>query len=118
MEVIRGELMNIPSAIGLIKYILGTREYETMRVITFLWLWWLERNRIRDGEAIRDPSATAYTVMKICDEYLAIGRIEKENAISRRQKACWSKPVAELERKFRGGRLTFVSFNLIINLNF
>jgi hypothetical protein len=31
MEVIRGELMNIPSAIGLIKYILGTREYEISR---------------------------------------------------------------------------------------
>jgi hypothetical protein len=27
-------------------------------------------------------------------------------------------PVADLERKFRGARQTFVSFNLIINLNF
>ncbi|KAG2619858.1 hypothetical protein PVAP13_3NG139801 [Panicum virgatum] len=45
MEQHRRILERKSSASDAMKYILGTQEREQMIIVTFLWLWWLERNR-------------------------------------------------------------------------
>ena len=46
MEQHRCILERKSSASDAMKYILGTQEREQMIIVTFLWLWWLERNRV------------------------------------------------------------------------
>jgi hypothetical protein len=40
--------------------------------------WWLERNRVREGEKRRSASDMAMLVAKLSDEFQAIGRTELE----------------------------------------
>jgi hypothetical protein len=48
-------------------YIPSLEEEKKMKVITLLWHWWLERNRVREGEQRMEPSKIAYVVGRNSD---------------------------------------------------
>lgn len=74
---------------------LRPREAETMKTIVRFWLWWLERNRIREGENIREPSMNAFAISQMSDEYLAIAAKEAKGSRVSRQKLQWRKLKAD-----------------------
>jgi hypothetical protein len=78
LEHIRGALAALHSAKEVIKMNLGMKEGEQMKVMVLLRRWWLERNRVREGEKRRSASDMAMLVAKLSDEFQAIGRTELE----------------------------------------
>ncbi|CAN6197019.1 unnamed protein product [Urochloa humidicola] len=61
-----------------------------MRIITLLWNWWLERNRVREGEVRRNTASIAVSVAKQSDEFLLIG--QKGAAHAPQARHFWSRP--------------------------
>ena len=48
-------------------------EHMQLRVVTLLWQWWLERNRVREGERRRSVSELIPNDIVVqCDEFLKI----------------------------------------------
>lgn len=51
-------------------YILALEEREQMVIVTFLWMWWLERNRVREGEKRKGAENVAFMCQQYAGEYL------------------------------------------------
>ncbi|RLN04426.1 hypothetical protein C2845_PM13G04960 [Panicum miliaceum] len=56
-----------------------------------LWIWWMERNRVRGGEERWEAIRLAGTIAHQSDEYLAIGKEECRQPLRR----LWVKPNSE-----------------------
>ncbi|KAE8813318.1 Glutamyl-tRNA reductase 1, chloroplastic [Hordeum vulgare] len=50
LEPERRELQEIPSVHHALDYIWSLSEHKRMLIITFWWLWWSNRNKLREGE--------------------------------------------------------------------
>lgn len=68
-------------------------ELMQLRVVILLWQWWLERNRVREGERRRSASelAYAYVIAAQSDEFLKIG--SKEHRVQSTTPKRWCKPI-------------------------
>jgi hypothetical protein len=50
--------------------IISLKEDEQMQIVLLLWHWWLERNRVREGERMRSAEDLAYIIQKQSAELL------------------------------------------------
>ncbi|CAN6293500.1 unnamed protein product [Urochloa humidicola] len=64
------------NATEVMKQLLEMPEEKQMKVVTLLWNWWLERNRVREGDSRRRSSELAAIAAKQADEFPTIGRME------------------------------------------
>jgi hypothetical protein len=92
MESVRLNLSRSGSAISMLEMILQLEEKERLKAIVLLWYWWLERNRIREGERRRDPSVSAFSITRMTNEFLAIAAEGEKGHRVDRVKARWSRP--------------------------
>jgi hypothetical protein len=95
MESVRLNLISSGSTIRMMEMILQLEEKERLKAIVLLWYWWLERNRIREGERRRDPSVSAFSITRMTDEFLAIAAEGEKRHRVDRVKARWSRPPAD-----------------------
>ncbi|CAN6201987.1 unnamed protein product [Urochloa humidicola] len=90
MEAIRSILSQKQSAREVVQYILELKERSQMHVIILLWQWWLERNRVREGDRRREAVGLAGVISRQSDEFLTIGREDQPQLIHRQKH--WRKP--------------------------
>jgi hypothetical protein len=64
-----------------------------MKVITLIWLWWQERNRVREGEKRRSAGDLAFIAASQATEYLSLYKHEEKNVVAAKQK--WKRPGQE-----------------------
>jgi hypothetical protein len=69
-------------------------EKVQVRVIVLLWHWWLERNRVREGERRRVAAELAFIVPAQSDEYLKIAT--KEHRVQNSGSRHWCKPAEDV----------------------
>ena len=60
----------MPNVKEVIRLILSLKKEEQLMVIMLLWLWWQERNKIRQGDLPRRAEDLAYVVQKQVTELL------------------------------------------------
>ena len=60
----------MPNVKEVIRLILSLKKEEQLMVIMLLWLWWQERNKIRQGNLPRRAEDLAYVVQKQVTELL------------------------------------------------
>jgi hypothetical protein len=89
-EQIRTLLVDKQSAREVIRCILNMEEKVQILVITLLYNWWMERNRVREREKRRNASTLAALISNQATEFLLIGR--KEVAHAPRQQQHWRRP--------------------------
>jgi hypothetical protein len=65
-----------------------------VQVVTLLWNWWLERNRVREGERRMEPVHLACIARKTSDEFLAIGSQRPVSAARRMRR--WVRPTEDV----------------------
>jgi hypothetical protein len=68
-------------------------EKDCILVVTLLWHWWLERNKIREGER-RDSAGLAFIIRYQAEEFVKIS--ERETPMPSRAQKRWSKPTADV----------------------
>lgn len=68
-------------------------ENVQLRVIMLLWLWWLERNRVREGER-RSASELAFIITAQADEFLKIAT--KAHRFQNSESRHWCKPAEDV----------------------
>jgi len=83
-------LSKTSSARDAVRKILELGEKISVQVVTLLWNWWLERNRVREGERRMEPDHLAYIVRKTSDEFLAMGSQRPVSAANRMKR--WTRP--------------------------
>ena len=93
MQEVRCRLASQESVKMFLSLIWEMEEHMQLRVVTLLWQWWLERNRVREGERRRSISELAYVIMVQSDEFLKIG--SKEHLIQSSTPKRWCKPVGD-----------------------
>ncbi|KAI4967396.1 hypothetical protein ZWY2020_027869 [Hordeum vulgare] len=59
LEPERRELQEIPSVHHALDYIWSLSEHKRMLILTFWWLWWSNRNKLREGELPESAEAIA-----------------------------------------------------------
>jgi hypothetical protein len=96
LEAEREMLCRTLSARDAVKHVLELREEKSMQVITLMWHWWLERNRVREGEQKMDAAKLAYIVRKNSEDFLAIGSSSKAPVHRVRKK--WERPGVDVPR--------------------
>lgn len=90
MEEERVKLADISSAVGALEFILAAPE-EKLTIVVAMWTWWIERNRVREGERARMPEQIAHNIIVYVAELQKVFVKEKGNvATNPIQK--WSKP--------------------------
>jgi len=87
-------LSNTSSARDAVRTILDFDERKRLLAVTFMWHWWLERNRVREGDQRMEPSQLAYIAQKNTDEFQAIGGGCAE--VKQREKKRWKRPPQEV----------------------
>ena len=90
LETVREMLSKTSSARDAVRKILELGEKISVQVVTLLWNWWLERNRVREGERRMEPDHLAYIVRKTSDEFLAMGSQHPVSAANRMKR--WTRP--------------------------
>jgi len=90
MEKHRCVLKSKLSGLEVMKYVLGIEEREKMVVVTLLWLWWLERNRVREGEKRKSVEDIAFMCKQYASEYLNICKHSVEPVQAPKQ--LWRRP--------------------------
>jgi len=76
---VRDKLSHTFSAKEAVRSILELDENDILLAITLMWQWWLERNRVREGEQRMEPSQLAYIARKNTDEFQAISSVCAES---------------------------------------
>ena len=66
-------LAALTSTKEMMKEIWGLEKKESLTVVLLLWHWWLERNRIREGERRRDMAGLIYIIRTQAEEFLNFG---------------------------------------------
>ncbi|PUZ72784.1 hypothetical protein GQ55_2G422800 [Panicum hallii var. hallii] len=75
----------------MIRDLLQMEERKQLRVINLLWHWWLETNRVREGEKRRDSAQLGFLIARTADEFLAIGK--EATVAGPKQRKQWKKPM-------------------------
>jgi len=73
-----------------VKYILQLKEEAHMIIVTLLWLWWQERNRVREGERRRSAEEISFLCQQYTSEYLDI--CKKTSTIRVGRSELWKLP--------------------------
>lgn len=94
LEQTREELCKTGSAKEAVRLILELDENVRLLLVTLLWHWWLERNRVRDGERRMEPTQLACIVRKNTDEFPTIGRPSSDSGTRIRKR--WERPRADV----------------------
>ena len=55
-----------------VKYILNLKEDLQLCIVTLLWLWWQERNRVREGEKRRSVDVLSFLCKQLVSEYATL----------------------------------------------
>jgi hypothetical protein len=74
LESVREGLAQLRSAKKVTRSVLGMKKGERLKVVILLRQWWLERNRVREGENMRGASDLAMLAHKLSDEFQTIGK--------------------------------------------
>jgi hypothetical protein len=93
LEQHRASLAGKCSAMETMQYIRGLEGDVQMKVITLIWLWWQERNRVREGEKRRSAGDLAFIAASQATEYLSLYKHEEKNVVAAKQK--WKRPGQE-----------------------
>lgn len=64
-----------------------------MKVVLLLWLWWSERNVVREGEHRRTASDLAFMVHRNAEAFLELHK--KPAAVKNNSRKRWAKPPHE-----------------------
>jgi hypothetical protein len=80
------------SAKEVVAHILQMEEKLQLKVVLLLWLWWTERNVVREGERMRTAADLAYVINKNTEEFLKLHKKSAAELITSRKQ--WSKPLA------------------------
>jgi len=91
MEQYRCILEGKMSAAEAMQFTLGLDEGEQMIVVTILWLWWLERNRVREGERRKSVEDMAFMCNQYASKYLSICKQNPQPVQA--TKHVWKRPV-------------------------
>jgi len=94
LQELRDRLAQAISAKELVWEILKLKENVQRRVITLMYIWWSERCRIREGDALRGLGQIAQMVNCYAEEWASLKNVQAEPVQSRRKQA-WSKPPAD-----------------------
>ena len=78
------------SPLDVVKYTLQLKEEVQMSIVTFMWLWWQERNRVREGERRRSVDELAFLCKQYAAEYLDM--CKSNSAPTGGNKAAWKRP--------------------------
>jgi hypothetical protein len=76
LERVRARLADLQSAKDMLLAIWELEEKERLLVVNLLWHWWLERNRITEGERRRDPAGLAPIIRFQAEESLKLSATE------------------------------------------
>lgn len=90
LEHVRARLADLQSAKDMLLAIWELEEKERLLVVNLLWHWWLERNRITEGERRRDPAGLAFIIRFQAEEFLKISATENTKLPEPRKR--WSRP--------------------------
>ena len=90
MEVVRCSLVESVSAKDMMERVLKLELKTQMTVIILLWLWWDERNKIREEGRRRTAVEVAYVVAALTDRFQTSA--SKGLLSESRQTHHWSKP--------------------------
>ncbi|KAE8793690.1 Threonine dehydratase [Hordeum vulgare] len=72
LEKERMELEDISSVHAMLDYLWGLDLTKRLHILTFWWLWWSNRNKLREGEMPKTPTEIASTARCNVLEYLQI----------------------------------------------
>ncbi|KAG2588003.1 hypothetical protein PVAP13_5NG187700 [Panicum virgatum] len=89
------EVREVGSAKEMLKEIWGLEQKESLTVVLLLWHWWLERNRIREGER-RDLAGLIYIIRAQAVEFLNLATKLNSSPNGNRKK--WSRPAGDVLR--------------------
>ncbi|RLN24757.1 hypothetical protein C2845_PM07G05680 [Panicum miliaceum] len=92
MEDVRLALERADSAWEAVCFIMNLKESVQLKVINGLWHWWLERNRIREGERRRQAEELAYVVGRCTEEFIALNT--KVGMLGERRREKWKRPAS------------------------
>ncbi|RLN42620.1 retrotransposon protein, putative, unclassified [Panicum miliaceum] len=93
IEEVRCRLANQVSVQMFMSLIWELEEKMQLRVVMLLWHWWLERNRVREGERRRSASELAFIIAAQSDEFLKID--SKAHQAQNGPSKHWCKPVGD-----------------------
>lgn len=74
-------------------HILRMEEGLELKVVLLLWLWWSERNVVREGEHRRTASDLAFMVHRNAEAFLELHK--KPAAVKNNSRKRWAKPPHE-----------------------
>uniref|UniRef100_A0A453A9D4 Reverse transcriptase zinc-binding domain-containing protein n=1 Tax=Aegilops tauschii subsp. strangulata TaxID=200361 RepID=A0A453A9D4_AEGTS len=69
LEKERMDLEDITDAHAMLDYLWGCDEKKRMKILTFWWLWWSSRNKLRKGESPLTPAEVARRTRSLTLEY-------------------------------------------------
>jgi hypothetical protein len=93
LEEQRCTLAGKSSARYVVTHILQLEEGLQMKVVLLLWLWWGERNVVREGQRRRSASVLAYMVHRNAEDFLELHK--KPTTRINNTRKCWTKPPQE-----------------------
>ena len=94
LEHVRLQMAERTSAKEMLRMIWELEEKECILVVTTLWHWWLERNRIRGGEKRRGVGGLAFEIRFHTEEYLKLAASENPKPPMTLRR--WTKPGGEV----------------------
>ncbi|RLM84881.1 hypothetical protein C2845_PM04G07650 [Panicum miliaceum] len=94
LEEVRARLATKTSAMEVLQAIWELEEKKCILVVTLLWHWWLERNRVREGEKRREVAGLAFIIRCQAEEFMKV--TATENSRTPRTLKKWSKPVGDV----------------------
>uniref|UniRef100_J3ME43 Uncharacterized protein n=1 Tax=Oryza brachyantha TaxID=4533 RepID=J3ME43_ORYBR len=97
MENVQVALIECRSAYEMVDTLLQLEKKELCMASTMLWLWWQERNRIREGERRRDAGVLGSGIIAFTMKMLKLS--DKEQCRQRKPVHRWEKPVGDAENK-------------------
>jgi hypothetical protein len=77
----------------MIALILQMEEGLQLKIVLLLWLWWNERNAVREGERRRTMADLVYVMNKLAAEFLEMNKKPTTTATKRGQS--WCKPLRD-----------------------
>ncbi|RLN41688.1 hypothetical protein C2845_PM01G16690 [Panicum miliaceum] len=70
IENFRVQLAEKSNAKEVMRFILSRKKEEQVLIAMLLWMWWQERNKIREGDRRREAMKLAYIIQKQASEML------------------------------------------------
>jgi ribonuclease HI len=94
LEDIRRELATSRSEMHALDIVWAKPLEERVQILTLWWLWWCNRNRLREGEKTLDATCIAHQTICSAGEYLqCLGKKATDRSVSQ---SCWLPPVQDV----------------------